>query len=93
MMSADKINAWFSVAKNFSWLFGLIALVAISFQSLDNRITRLEVDSVRISNAYQKQADQFDARLQRVEKYQQETLISITQIQTLLQERTSPSKP
>lgn len=90
MMSADKINAWFSVAKNFSWLFGLIALVAISFQSLDNRIMRLEAETTRVSDAYQKQADQFDARLQRVERNQQETLVSITQIQTLLQERTGP---
>lgn len=90
MTSADKINAWFSVAKNFSWLFGLIALVAISFQSLDNRISRLEAESVRITDAYQKQADQFGARLQRVERNQQETLISITQVQTLLQERTTP---
>lgn len=87
-----KYTAWISLGKNIFWVLGLVVIAALRFQNLDNRISRLEEENARLNNIYERQTEQMINRLSSIESQQNKQLMALTQLQTLLQERTSASR-
>jgi len=87
-----KYTAWISLGKNVFWVLGLIVIAALRFQNLDNRVVRLEEENARLNKVFDRQVEQLATRFSDMEKQQNKQLIILTQLETLLRERTGSTK-